>query len=262
MSPTSRVTRSGRGRRQNDSDQGPHTSLGRSDEKPSPSPSKRQKRDHLHEAPSTPLRSQIMRPENMYSFTSNIIDLTSSPAKSPAGSPTSRRTTNGIQLADVTPSNGTKKLVVKNFKKTSKSDPDQYFNQVWGQLDEALEAIFSRDVKPFSMEQLYRGVENICRQDRAAALFQKLQAKCSEHIVIRVKNVLVDLAKGKSDTDVLSATTDAWQTWRRQVVGSRAQVEKNWNTNDIRLQSAPYSTTWTVPISCILTCILQLNNME
>ena len=108
---------------------------------------------------------------------------------------------------------------MKNFKKTSKADPDQYFNQIWNQLDEALEAIFSRDVKPFSMEQLYRGVENICRQDRAAALFQKLQAKCSEHIVKRVKSILVDLAEGKSDTDVLGATTDAWATWRRQVVG-------------------------------------------
>ena len=212
------VTRSGRGRRQDKPDQATRSGLRQADEEPSPSPTKRQKRDHASGAPSTPLKSQIMRPENMYSFTSNTIDLTTSPAKSSPGSPSPRKITNGIRLTNAVPTNGTKKLFVKNFKKTSKSDPEQYFNQVWTQLDEALEAIFSRDVKPFSMEQLYRGVENTCRQNYAASLFRKLQAQCKKHIVTNVNSILVKSSEGKSDVGVLKATTEAWALWRRQMV--------------------------------------------
>ena len=158
----------------------------------------------------------------MYSFTSNIIDLTASPTKSPAGSPLSRKTSNGIRPTNAMQSNGTKKLIVKNFKKSTKSDPDQYFNQVWVQLDEALEAIFSHDIKPFSMEQLYRGVENICRQGKAPTLFQKLQAKCKDHILKKVKASIIDMADGRSDTDTLNVTVEAWATWRRQLTTIRS----------------------------------------
>ena len=212
------VTRSGRGRRQDNSDQAHRSGLRNADEKPSPSPSKRQKRDHIQGAPTTPLKSQATRPENMYSFTSNLVDLTSSPTKTSPGSPSPRKITNGVRLTNAAPTNGAKRLVVKNFKKTTKSDPEEYFGQVWTQLNDALEAIFTRDVKPFSMEQLYRGVENVCRQNYAPSLFRKLQAKCKNHIVTNVNGSLVKSSEGKSDTDVLKAITDAWATWRRQMV--------------------------------------------
>jgi hypothetical protein len=211
-----RETRSTRGRRYSHSDQDPRSAHSRSDEKPSPSPSKRQKRDH-QETTSTPLRSQIMRPDDMYTFTSTVIDLTASPDKNVSGSPL-RKVSNGVRSTASTASSGPKKLLVKNFRTTTKSDPEQYYIKLWQELEDALDAIFTRDAKPFSMEHLYRGVENVCRQDKAPRLFQKLQVKCKQHITSNVRNSLVKAIEGKPNTEVLRITVEAWATWRRQMV--------------------------------------------
>lgn len=219
MPPKVHETRSGRGRRQSQVERGASPGFGKFDEKHSPSPSKRQKRGH-DSGTSSALRTQIMRPDGMYSFTSNVIDLTSSPDKSPSGSPLQRKTINGVRSSTAATSAAPKKLFVKNFRKTTQSDPEQYYNQVWKQLDDALEAIFSRDVKPFSMEQLYRGVENVCRQERAPQLFGRLKAKCREHVSKTIRSSLISLSEAQTNTQVLASTTEMWANWRRQMASS------------------------------------------
>ena len=222
MSPATRtpLTRSGRGRRQNDSDQPFRSSLSGLNERPSPSPSKRQKRDHAYEPSSTPSTTKKMRSKDMYSFPSNnVIDLTSSPTKSSSGSPLSRKPTNGVRLVNGALTNGSKNLIIKNKKQTTSHDPEQYFEEIWGQLSDAVDVIFSRDETPFSMEQLYRGVENLCRQGKPALLFSKLQTKCGDRLENEVLKPLVASSTSKSGVQLLRDTTEAWTTWRRQMVG-------------------------------------------
>lgn len=220
-----------------------------SPDKPSPSPNKKQKR-HDHRAPSTPLKARIVPPDSMYKFSSNIIDLTSPNKPSPNGSPSSRRSSNGIRTTNAAAVTAPKKLIVKNFRTATKSDPEQYFNSTWKELENALEVIFCKDVKSFSMEHLYKSVENICRQEKAARLFQKLQIRCRSHIA-SVKDSLSVLVKDKSDTEALERVVEAWTLWRRQMV-SMISFRRLHILTKRRRQFARYFTTWTDHIFCIL----------
>ena len=189
------------------------------------SPNKRQKRDLSSCESTTEAQAKLIEPENMYTFNTNgprkttVIDLTSSPETSPAKGPFMQRRINGdVRPTNFTPHIGAKKLVVKNFRTTSKSCPDQYYNQIWSQLDVALSAIFSGEKTPYSNEELYRGVENICRQDRAPALFQQLRDKCGKNVSTNLKPSLIRSAIKGSDTSILRAVVTAWSTWNTQLV--------------------------------------------
>ena len=152
----------------------------------------------------------------MYSFAtspSKLIDLTGSSPPS-KGSP--RRLANAQTL------NGVKKMVVKNFQGERRSDPEKYYKQTWGQLKKALDTIFAQDDAAFSMEELYRGVENICRQGKSNELFKQLQQECKAHVSGAIKAKLLHFAEGAKDVEVLEAVTEAWATWKRQLTTVRS----------------------------------------
>ena len=168
------------------------------------SPRKRRKREHCGGIVKTgrPV-VEALRPEHMYDFSvmDNIVDLGSpSPPRNPA------------------PQSGvTKKLVVKIIRRASKADPDGYFNNVWSRLDNGLSAIFRGE--KISLEELYRGVENVCRQDKAPALFQRLCERCTAYVVANLRAPLIQEANnGASPVDLLRATLKAWSTWWTQLV--------------------------------------------
>lgn len=188
------------------------------DDLPGASPSKKLKADRATKM------ARTMRSEDMYKFpspksrqTSEVIDLTSSPNGSPAkGKLNNGRSTNNK------PHTGPKMLVVKGLRKVSRPDPDEYYNRVWGQLDAALSAIFTREKLPYSMEELYRGVEIVCKQERAPPLYKKLCEKCTRHISACVKEPLVQAADTESAVEVLEAVVRAWSTWSKQLETVRA----------------------------------------
>jgi hypothetical protein len=169
-------------------------------------------------AVSTPNR----KPEEMYSFTSTpqkrngIVDLTGSP--DPETTP--KKNVVSPRRPSITgPHNGTKKLVVKNFRKTSRASPDRYYNTVWNQLDVALSAIFKNEKVP--LEELYRGVENVCRQEKAPALFQQLRERCKNYVRGGLCEPLLEGRRlAASPVDILRAAIKAWRTWRTQLVGT------------------------------------------
>ena len=194
-------------------------------------PNKRVKRDHPGFGPNSPLQPKPLDSYGMYTFNpkgSPIIDLTSSsPNGSPRnGSPMHRRTSSAVRPTNFTPRTGAKKLVVKNFRKTQKSSSHDYCNQVWAQVDASLGAIFSERKTPYSLEELYRGVENVCRQDKAESLYQKLCEKCQDHVLQRSKAPLLGEAGGKSDVELLQAVVSAWSTWNAHQVSLRRVVSR------------------------------------
>ena len=212
--PKSDAPRRGRGRPPKQPKIVPYTDL---DERPSPSPSKRPKLDHAPRTPTSGAASR-MKDVDMYSNlpSSHIIDLTKSPQRSPAGSSAAPRSANPATT------NGARTLVVKNFRTTTRSDPEIFYRQTWAALERALDIIFKQDTRAFSLEELYRGVENICRQGKADPLFQGLKTQCKRHVSQQVKGRLVERASAVTDVGMLEAVTEAWATWKRQLTTIRS----------------------------------------
>lgn len=116
---------------------------------------------------------------------------------------------------------GPRKLVVKNFRKTPRSDPEKYINEVSSQLDAALSAILADEKLPHSNEELYRGAENLCRQGRAPQLYKSLREKCQQGIEMHIAKPLLARASTLDDVELLSAVMEAWATWNIRLVRTR-----------------------------------------
>jgi cullin-4 len=146
----------------------------------------------------------------MYTFSSRapvpngngVIDLTNG---TPPTSPQAKRV-NGAMKArpGINSHTGAKKLVVKNLKTNTQWDSKAYLEKIWGQLDEALAIIFKDRHDGFSKEDLYRGVENVCRQGGASTLFSRLEKRCRDHVEMDMRQPLCKKA-GQDNVTVLKA---------------------------------------------------------
>lgn len=193
----------------------------------------------VKQTPSTPPSNKRSKPANadrlptsspravsineMYSFgpkasaasgdASGAIDLTnSSPSRPINGQRKPSRALN--------PHVGAKKLVVKNLKPNVAWDGKAYLEKVWGQLDVALAVIFKGDPDSVGKEELYRGVENVCRQGGASTLYSRLEARCRDHVQVDMKESLLAKA-GLNSIDVLRATLADWAQWKKQMLTIR-----------------------------------------
>ncbi|RJE24695.1 ubiquitin ligase subunit CulD [Aspergillus sclerotialis] len=170
---------------------------------------------------SSPSRSstrwhELIPPEKMYNFSNSGGRMgQANPPVKPAFSNTAPRQSN------FTPHTGAKRLVVKNLRSGPRLNQDSYFEKVWAQLEAALMAIFNGEKPQTSLEELYKGSENVCRQGRAAVLARKLQDKCQEHVSGRLRQMLLSKTGGASSIEILRATVDAWTTWQSKLITIR-----------------------------------------
>lgn len=182
-------------------------------------PSPASKRHRPHNTPQAALT-----PADMYQFASRspvstgsgLVDLTN--GSSPP-SPQARRV-NGSR-SGINPHTGAKKLVVKNLKTNTTWDSKAYLEKIWGQLDEALASIFKDSQHTFSKEDLYRGVENVCRQGGASILFSRLENRCRSHIERDMRDPLLEKT-GAENVTVLKAVLEEWARWTQQMITIRA----------------------------------------
>lgn len=180
-------------------------------------PSKRPKLDHIS-AKAEDTTQKTIKPDEMYNFSKpNHVDLTNATGSPRPSFP--RKNTNSLRrTSNGPPVSGPKRLIVKNLRKSSRGDPDQYYNHVWAQLNPALSAILDGKEILFSREELYRGVEILCRQDQAPSLFTKLTTKLHEGILRQFEQPLVAVAGHADDVETLRAVVEAWVKWKRQIV--------------------------------------------
>ncbi len=181
-----------------------------SDERRSPS-----KRPKLNHHPQQDLTAGVA--SKMYNFSQpNLIDLTD--GNGPASLTTVQK--KPVVRSSATPTgSGPKKLVIKHVRKKSLVDPETYFNQVRLNLDAALSAIFSDNERmPRSNEELYKGVEHLCKQGRAATLFGSLVDKCRQGISSRFGQPLLARTSTLDDIAVLRAVTESWAAWKARLV--------------------------------------------
>lgn len=158
--------------------------------------------------------------KDMYSFpsknaTSNVVDLTSSPESQ------KRKASFAGVRTPFNPHQGPKKLVVKNLRTVPRIDPQQYFEQVWTQEDKGLDAVFTNQKLSYSLEELYKGAENVCRQGKAAELYARLSRKFEAHLTDTVRDTIRQDEASSSDIDVLRSFVSAWTTWQKQLLTIR-----------------------------------------
>ncbi|NXU15179.1 CUL4A protein, partial [Pardalotus punctatus] len=78
-----------------------------------------------------------------------------------------------------------KKLVIKNFRERPKL-PDNYTQDTWQKLHEAVGAIQSSISIKYNLEELYQAVENLCSYKVSATLYKQLRQVCEEHVKAQI----------------------------------------------------------------------------
>ncbi|KAJ6119617.1 hypothetical protein N7523_003897 [Penicillium sp. IBT 18751x] len=153
-------------------------------------------------------------PKNGTAFGRSIPAMNPSSIKKPALNPNARQN-------NFSPQAGAKKLVVKNLRTGPRVNQEPYFDKIWAQLDAALSAIFEGKKPDISLEELYKGAENICRQERAALLAKKVQERCKDYVAETLRDNLVKRAGGGTNVDTLRAVIEAWSAWHSRLVTVR-----------------------------------------
>ncbi|XP_061105811.1 cullin-4B-like [Conger conger] len=78
-----------------------------------------------------------------------------------------------------------RKLVIKNFKEKPKL-PENYTDETWQKLKEAVEAIQNSTSIKYNLEELYQAVENLCSHKISAKLYKQLRVVCEDHIKAQI----------------------------------------------------------------------------
>jgi hypothetical protein len=191
-----------------------------------PPVSKRLKSDH---PPATILREytppKTMSTAEMYNFppkspkAPTFIDLTSTADSSPKA-----RKANGCHTAKGVSAGhgGAKKLVVKNLKAPAKANTKDYLEQVWKKLDGALDHVFAEGKVTSPMQELYHGVENVCRQGHASTVYSRLKDRLKKHVNGALREGLLEEV-GKESVDILRAVLASYAQWTKQMVSSASE---------------------------------------
>ncbi|XP_043818471.1 cullin-4B [Dromiciops gliroides] len=87
-----------------------------------------------------------------------------------------------------------KKLVIKNFK--DKPMPENYTDETWQKLKEAVEGIQNSTSIMYNLEELYQAVENLCSYRISANLYKQLRQICEEHISSQIHQFQEDSLDG------------------------------------------------------------------
>lgn len=95
----------------------------------------------------------------------------------------------------------------------------------------ALDAVFEGGKPAASLEELYKGAENVCRQGRAEMLAKKLQERCKIYVCNELRQSLVAKAQASSEINTLRAMVNAWGTWNSKLVSGKKK--RNFTIADV-----------------------------
>ncbi|XP_058845354.1 cullin-4B [Acipenser ruthenus] len=111
-----------------------------------------------------------------------------------------------------------KKLVIKNFKEKPKL-PENYTDETWQKLKEAVEAIQNSTSIKYNLEELYQAVENLCSHKISAKLYKQLRAVCEDHIKAQIHQFREDAL---DSVLFLKKIDKCWQDHCRQMIMIRS----------------------------------------
>ncbi|XP_036403609.1 cullin-4B [Megalops cyprinoides] len=111
-----------------------------------------------------------------------------------------------------------KKLVIKNFKEKPKL-PENYTDETWQKLKEAVEAIQNSTSIKYNLEELYQAVENLCSHKISAKLYKQLRVVCEDHIKAQIHQFREDAL---DSVLFLKKIDKCWQDHCRQMIMIRS----------------------------------------
>ncbi|XP_030066385.1 cullin-4B [Microcaecilia unicolor] len=111
-----------------------------------------------------------------------------------------------------------KKLVIKNFKDKPKL-PENYTDETWQKLKEAVEAIQNSTSIKYNLEELYQAVENLCSYKISANLYRQLRQICEDHIKAQIHQFRED---SLDSVLFLKKIDKCWQDHCRQMIMIRS----------------------------------------
>eukprot|EP00884_Botryococcus_braunii_P015978 jgi/Botrbrau1/3063/Bobra.0070s0056.1 len=88
-----------------------------------------------------------------------------------------------------------RKLTIKPLKSKPKL-PDDFEVATLAKLLEAVHAVQKKEPVSSSLEELYQKVEDMCKNNMAAKVYNSLEVECDQHI----KAILSDLCRGAAST--------------------------------------------------------------
>ncbi|XP_029460522.1 cullin-4A isoform X2 [Rhinatrema bivittatum] len=115
-------------------------------------------------------------------------------------------------------SSSSKKLVIKNFKERPKL-PDNYTQDTWLKLQEAVNAIESSTSIKYNLEELYQAVENLCSSKVSPTLYKQLRQVCEDHIKAQIHQFRED---SLDSFLFLKKINRCWQDHCRQMIMIRS----------------------------------------
>ena len=86
-------------------------------------------------------------------------------------------------------SSGAKKISIKPLKIKPKI-PENFEAETWAKLRAAVRAVHAKQAVGHSFEELYRAVEDMCLQNLAGTVYDRLRAECEQHIESRLELLL------------------------------------------------------------------------
>ncbi|KAL2770496.1 cullin-4A isoform 1 [Daubentonia madagascariensis] len=87
---------------------------------------------------------------------------------------------------------GSKKLVIKNFRDRPRL-PDNYTQDTWQKLREAVRAVQSSTSIRYNLEELYQAVENLCSHKVSPTLYKQLRQVCEDHVQAQILQFREDM---------------------------------------------------------------------
>ncbi|XP_028315928.1 cullin-4B [Gouania willdenowi] len=111
-----------------------------------------------------------------------------------------------------------KKLVIKNFREKPKL-PENYTQETWHKLKEAVEAIQNSTSIKYNLEELYQAVENLCSHKISAKLYKQLRSVCEDHIKAQIDQFREDAL---DSVLFLKKIDKCWQDHCRQMIMIRS----------------------------------------
>ncbi|KAK6526876.1 hypothetical protein TWF281_010073 [Arthrobotrys megalospora] len=143
--------------------------------------------------------------------TNNAIDLTTSPP--------SKSKQMYAQPTALPPKNGTKKILVKNFKQRPAGVPDEWVNKTLEMLDGALTAVFEDkddESRGTSSEEIYQGCQSLCRAGKAPLIHERLVGRCRDHVAGPLRDGIISRAVG-TDEELVNIVELAWRKWQERL---------------------------------------------
>jgi len=108
-----------------------------------------------------------------------------------------------------------KKLVIKNLKAAPKL-PENFEEQTWKILQDAVRAVCHSRPTACSLEELYKAAEDLCYHKLAANLYERLQRECEDHV--RAEYGRVSATQTSSTVEYLSLIDKCWGDFCQHMV--------------------------------------------